>query len=304
MPTLTRALLEDGSYVGSLGLPSDLMWTSEQLEESLACTLRAKPDGISGNGVALRISEAMAPRELGLLWVREMAAGTYHPRWEQVLLQDGRQVTALVFVVNRQQALYASDACVGVVARLIALAAGSLGSNAEYVCCLGDALADAGLDDLHRCACLRVDGDRSINLTTAARRVSPRKASGATSRQPRRPAWRLVPHCVPPLFRGGARLPARPPMRPGARSFVRPAEGPPCADASRAVAERVRSSTRDLIVGLLLRSLGGRKSAEAGLRRVVPDKAGCIRRKRLPDSVVRPNSFYKTSKLDCLLLSN
>ena len=203
MPTLTRALLEDGSYVGSLGLPSDLMWTSEQLEESLACTLRAKPDGdiwvfaygslmwnpllrfvarhnavlggwhrsfclqaVAGrgsaaspgrmlaletggqvNGVALRISEAMAPRELGLLWVREMAAGTYHPRWEQVVLQDGRQVTALVFVVNRQHALYASDASVGVVARLITLAAGSLGSNAEYVCCLGDALADAGLDD-------------------------------------------------------------------------------------------------------------------------------------------------------------
>ncbi len=203
MPTLTRDILEDGSYFGNLGLPSELMWTPAQLEASLASTLRSKPMGdiwvfaygslmwnpllqfvgrhnavLDGwhrsfclqavvgrgsiaspgrmlalepgghvSGIALRIPEDMAPRELSLLWVREMAAGTYIPRWESVALQDGRCITALVFVVNPSHSLYVADASVDVVARLIVLAAGSLGSNADYVRCLGSALGDAGLDD-------------------------------------------------------------------------------------------------------------------------------------------------------------
>ncbi len=203
MPALTRDALEDGSYVGRLGLPSELMWTPEQLACSLASALRQKPVGdvwvfaygslmwnpllrfaarqtavlegwhrsfclqaVAGRGsaaspgrmlaleaggrvqgIALRISEHMAPRELALLWIREMAAGTYIPRWDVVTLEDGRDVTALVFVVDRRHPLYAADASVCVVARQIALAAGSLGSNAEYVHCLGDALADAGIGD-------------------------------------------------------------------------------------------------------------------------------------------------------------
>lgn len=98
-------------------------------------------------GVALKLDEESAGFELKLLWAREMVAGSYEPRWERITLQNGATASALVFVVNKDNPHYEPESAVTAIAPLIATAGGSIGSNAEYVCHLDFALADAGLED-------------------------------------------------------------------------------------------------------------------------------------------------------------
>ena len=218
MSTLNRNTLEDGSYAGTLELPPHLLWSNAQLDESLANSLKDRPDGdvwifaygslmwnplldvaerrnavlhgwhrsfclraVAGRGssrqpgrmlalepggtvqgAALRLSEETATSELRLLWSREMVAGSYEPRWEPVILSDGRSVRALVFVIDARGELYEPGAEPADVAPLIARARGALGTNAEYVCHLDFALADAGLCDPYVSALVsELKGDRN-----------------------------------------------------------------------------------------------------------------------------------------------
>ena len=57
-------------------------------------------------GVALRLPAMLAIDELHLLWRREMAVGSYHPRWVKVDA-GGREIVALTFVVRREHPQYA-----------------------------------------------------------------------------------------------------------------------------------------------------------------------------------------------------
>lgn len=100
-------------------------------------------------GVALKLHEASAEFELKLLWAREMVAGSYVPRWETITLPGGERASAIVFVVNKDNPHYEPESAVTAIAPLIAAAGGSFGSNAEYVCHLDFALADAGLEDAY-----------------------------------------------------------------------------------------------------------------------------------------------------------
>lgn len=56
-------------------------------------------------------------------------------------------MTAIVFVVNAEQALYEADSTVPTVLRLAANAAGVFGSNADYIRALDDALNERGVAD-------------------------------------------------------------------------------------------------------------------------------------------------------------
>jgi len=98
-------------------------------------------------GVALRLNDDQAASELRLLWTREMGSGDYHPIWAPVALDGGREVAAIVFIVNPEQPLYEPDATVATVARIVADAAGVFGPNADYIRALDAALADRGLRD-------------------------------------------------------------------------------------------------------------------------------------------------------------
>ena len=108
--------------------------------------LALEPGG-RGQGVALRLNDDQAASELRLLWTREMSSGDYHPIWAPLALDDGREVAAIVFVINPEQPLYESDATVATVARIVADAAGVFGPNADYIHALDAALADRGLRD-------------------------------------------------------------------------------------------------------------------------------------------------------------
>ena len=61
-------------------------------------------------GVAIRFDEDSLDSELSLVWGREMISGAYHPVWQPINLDSGRQVTSLVFVTNRAHPYWNEDA--------------------------------------------------------------------------------------------------------------------------------------------------------------------------------------------------
>jgi len=105
--------------------------------------------GGSTQGVALRLAAARRDEELGVVWRREMVGGSYRPTWAAVTLDDGTQTQAIAFVVDAGRRLFERDASIATVAPVIARAAGSFGSNADYVFRLEDALRDSGLRDVY-----------------------------------------------------------------------------------------------------------------------------------------------------------
>ena len=83
-------------------------------------------------GVALRLPAPLAWDELHLLWRREMAVGSYHPRWVKVDA-GGREITALTFVVRRDHPQYAGRRSLDDEAKVLGKACGAFGSSLDYL---------------------------------------------------------------------------------------------------------------------------------------------------------------------------
>ncbi|VXC88104.1 regulatory protein for cation transport [Enterobacterales bacterium 8AC] len=107
----------------------------------------ALSEGGQTAGLAFRLPEETLREELGLLWKREMITGCYLPTWCDLTLDDGRMVTALVFVMNPQHPLFEEDTRHQVIAPLIASASGPLGTNAQYLFALDNELKNYGMKD-------------------------------------------------------------------------------------------------------------------------------------------------------------
>lgn len=202
---LTKDQITSGAYLENFGeMPKDLLWTLEQIEQSMRETLAKRHErgdiwvfgygsllwnpllnfagqkratlqgwhrsfcmriiagratvstpgrmlalepGGSTQGVAFRLTEQVAREELILLWVREMPTGAYRPVWAPIAMDDGTHATALVFVAEPDHPLYEKDASVEAVTRHISGASGPMGSNAEYVHKLNNALCESGFVD-------------------------------------------------------------------------------------------------------------------------------------------------------------
>lgn len=102
--------------------------------------------GGSCGGVAYRLDERMLGDELLLIWRREMIAGTYMPRWMQVV-HGGRRLRAIAFVVDRGKPWYAPRMSDEAAVRVIARARGHYGSCADYLLQTAQALRDHGIRD-------------------------------------------------------------------------------------------------------------------------------------------------------------
>lgn len=83
-------------------------------------------------GVAMRLPSMLAVDELHLLWRREMVTGSYSPRWVKVRT-DGREVTALAFVVRRDHPQYARGLSLDEQVAVLAKACGAFGSSLDYL---------------------------------------------------------------------------------------------------------------------------------------------------------------------------
>jgi cation transport protein ChaC len=83
-------------------------------------------------GVAMRLPASLAIDELHLLWRREMAVGSYHPRWVNVDA-GGREIVALAFVVRRNHPQYAGRLTLDVEADVLRNACGAFGTSLDYL---------------------------------------------------------------------------------------------------------------------------------------------------------------------------
>jgi cation transport protein ChaC len=107
----------------------------------------ALEEGGSTSGVAYRISKEKVKDELLLVWIREMAVGSYTPIWIEIELEVGSTASAITFVADQKIDQYQSNSDARQIAPMIASASGLFGKNTEYLFKLESALIERGLTD-------------------------------------------------------------------------------------------------------------------------------------------------------------
>ncbi len=104
--------------------------------------------GEACSGVAFRLAEDGLESELRLLWRREMLAGSYVPRWLDLLDPAGTRFGAgLAFTINVAADQYAGALAKEEVIGRLATAGGELGSCADYLARTCAGLHAAGIPD-------------------------------------------------------------------------------------------------------------------------------------------------------------
>jgi cation transport protein ChaC len=88
--------------------------------------------GGSAKGVVFKLPVGREESELILAWRREMFSGAYTARWVKVSTEAG-EIQALTFVANHEDASYRGDLSDNEITRIVATAAGTLGSNMDYL---------------------------------------------------------------------------------------------------------------------------------------------------------------------------
>jgi cation transport protein ChaC len=110
--------------------------------------LAVEPGG-QVTGVAYRLELRTLDADLQVVWQREMIFGSYRPIWQEITLLDGRKVWSIVFVSEPEHVLYERDSSPHAVARVAERATGILGSNADYILRLSNALSQHGIEDTY-----------------------------------------------------------------------------------------------------------------------------------------------------------
>lgn len=99
------------------------------------------------DGVAFRVAPEAGDATLQALRDRELISSAYLERWLPVDLADGRQVEALVFVIDPHHVQYCGGLPLEEQARIIAEAVGGRGPNRDYLFSTARHLAELGIGD-------------------------------------------------------------------------------------------------------------------------------------------------------------
>jgi cation transport protein ChaC len=106
--------------------------------------------GGSCNGIAYRLTPAMARRHLPALWAREMFMGSYAARWLRAAPHDGgAPFGALAFVVVRDGCNYCGGLDEATLVSILRNARGIYGTSLDYLQRTVQALHADGLRDPH-----------------------------------------------------------------------------------------------------------------------------------------------------------
>lgn len=114
-------------------------------------------EGGSCHGVAFKLSAEDLQCHLLALWKREMPDCSYRPTWVPCVLENGRTVAALAFVVARNQPTYAGQLSDEIVRKVFDTARGQCGTTYDYVAQTAVTLRNVDMPDeelerlLHRC---------------------------------------------------------------------------------------------------------------------------------------------------------
>lgn len=98
-------------------------------------------------GVAFRAETGTEDDTLAYLRQRELVSSAYLEVEREVIAEDGRQVRAVTFVVDRDHCQYCGDLSLDRQVEVIAAARGGRGHNAEYLFNTADHLTEIGLHD-------------------------------------------------------------------------------------------------------------------------------------------------------------
>lgn len=103
--------------------------------------------GASCAGVAFRVAQGAEEPTLAALRERELISSAYLERILPVTLPDGREVRALVYVIDPHHAQYCGGLDLEDQARIIATAHGGRGPNRDYLFATAAHLHDLGIAD-------------------------------------------------------------------------------------------------------------------------------------------------------------
>lgn len=99
-------------------------------------------------GLALRVAAPDWHETLAGLRARELTTNAYEERVLPILLDDGREVEAIAYVIRPDHVQYAGGLKLEEQARIIAAARGGRGPNAEYLFNTALHLAQMGVEDI------------------------------------------------------------------------------------------------------------------------------------------------------------
>ena len=117
-------------------------------EEAPGLVLALDADPVAHcDGVAFLVHPGAEAATLQALRDRELISSAYLERWLPVTLTDGRQVSALVFVIDPDHVQYCGGLPLEDQAQIIAQAIGGRGPNRDYLHATAAHLADLGIAD-------------------------------------------------------------------------------------------------------------------------------------------------------------
>ena len=99
------------------------------------------------DGVAFRVAEGAEAETLAALRARELISSAYLEDWLPVRTRDGRDVTALTYVIDPCHEQYCGGLSLNEQAGIIAHAVGGRGTNRAYLEATAAHLADLGIAD-------------------------------------------------------------------------------------------------------------------------------------------------------------
>ncbi|KEJ88804.1 gamma-glutamylcyclotransferase [Sulfitobacter donghicola] len=103
--------------------------------------------GEACEGVALKVAAGQEEQTLAYLRERELVSSAYVEKELTVQLQDGREVTALVYVIDEEHDQYCGGLPLEEQAQIMAHAVGGRGPNTEYLFNTAEHLVSVGLHD-------------------------------------------------------------------------------------------------------------------------------------------------------------
>lgn len=115
-------------------------------DPGLVLALDEQPDHAC-TGMALRVAPGQEDATLAYLRERELISSAYVEKHLDIMLEDDRVVTAVVYVVDETHVQYCGGLPLEEQARIIASAVGGRGPNTEYLYNTAEHLAEIGLHD-------------------------------------------------------------------------------------------------------------------------------------------------------------
>ena len=103
--------------------------------------------GGSCKGMAFRVEAHKSGAVLAYLRERELVTNVYLEKTVGLILEDGRKINALTYVVDRSHLQYAAGLSVDEAAEIVAGARGVSGTNADYVAGTVQHLRQMGIHD-------------------------------------------------------------------------------------------------------------------------------------------------------------